>query len=67
MMNGLFLTGYTSLVESSAVGALAAMGAAILKRRMTREVFENTVRSHARHSFCMFMWIILAALALCRV
>ncbi|MCB1449301.1 MAG: TRAP transporter large permease subunit [Nitratireductor sp.] len=61
LMNGLFLTGYTSLVESSAVGALAAMGAAILKGRMTREVFENTVRKTLGIS-CMFMWIILAAL-----
>ncbi|WP_412050306.1 TRAP transporter large permease [Hoeflea sp. Naph1] len=61
LMNGLFLMGYTSLVESSAVGALASMLAAIIKRRLTREVFENTVRKTLGIS-CMFMWIILAAL-----
>ena len=61
LMNGLFLMGITSLVESSAVGALAALGVAIVKRRLTREVFENTVRKTLGIS-CMFMWIILAAL-----
>ncbi|MEW9805461.1 TRAP transporter large permease subunit [Mesorhizobium sp. ZMM04-5] len=61
LMNGLFLMGITSLVESSAVGATAAMGAAIIKGRLTREVFENTVRKTLGIS-CMFMWIILAAL-----
>ncbi|PHP65200.1 C4-dicarboxylate ABC transporter [Zhengella mangrovi] len=61
LMNGLFLMGVTSLVESSAVGALAAMAAAVIKRRLTREVFENTVRKTLGIS-CMFMWIILAAL-----
>jgi tripartite ATP-independent transporter DctM subunit len=61
LMNGLFLMGVTSLVESSAVGALAATLAAIFKRRLTKEVFENTVRKTLGIS-CMFMWIILAAL-----
>ena len=61
LMNGLFLMGITSLVESSAVGALAATLAAIIKRRLTKEVFENTVRKTLGIS-CMFMWIILAAL-----
>ena len=56
-----FINGWTSLVESSAVGALAAFLAAILKGRMTREVFENSVRNTLGIS-CMFMWIILAAL-----
>lgn len=36
--------------------------AAVLKGRMTREVFENSVRQTLGIS-CMFMWIILAALA----
>jgi TRAP-type mannitol/chloroaromatic compound transport system permease large subunit len=36
--------------------------AAVLKGRMTREVFENSVRNTLGIS-CMFMWIILAALA----
>src|SRR6056297_701546 len=57
-----FINGWTSLVESSAIGALAAFGAAVLKGRMTREVFENSVRNTLGIS-CMFMWIILAALA----
>lgn len=60
-MTGLFLMGVTSLVESSAVGALAATIAAIVKRRMTKEVMENTLRKTLAIS-CMFMWIILAAL-----
>ncbi|MGI9393590.1 MAG: TRAP transporter large permease [Boseongicola sp.] len=57
-----FVNGWTSLVESSAVGAIAAFLAAVVKGRMTREVFENSVRNTLGIS-CMFMWIILAALA----
>ena len=57
-----FVNGWTSLVESSAIGALAAFAAAALKGRMTREVFENSVRKTLGIT-CMFMWIILAALA----
>jgi len=60
-MTGLFLMGYTSLVESSAVGAVSATLAAIIKRRLTRQVLEDTVRKTLAVS-CMFMWIILAAL-----
>ncbi|MGH1477123.1 MAG: TRAP transporter large permease [Geminicoccales bacterium] len=56
-----FINGWTSLVESSAIGALTAFVAAILKRRMTKEVFEVSVRQTLAIS-CMFMWIILAAL-----
>ncbi|MDO5758340.1 MAG: TRAP transporter large permease subunit [Rhodobacterales bacterium] len=56
-----FVKGWTSLVESSAIGAMAAFFAAVLKGRMTREVFENSVRQTLGIS-CMFMWIILAAL-----
>ena len=57
-----FVNGWTSLVESSAIGAMAAFVAAVLKRRMTRQVFETSVRNTLAIS-CMFMWIILAALA----
>jgi tripartite ATP-independent transporter DctM subunit len=57
-----FVSGWTSLVESSAIGALTAFAAAVLKGRMTREVFENTLRKTLGIT-CMFMWIILAALA----
>ena len=57
-----FVNGWTSLVESSAIGAIAAFMAAVLKGRMTRAVFETSVRNTLGIS-CMFMWIILAALA----
>ncbi|MGA1164695.1 MAG: TRAP transporter large permease [bacterium] len=57
-----FVNGWTSLVESSALGAVAEFMAAVLKGRMTRNVFENSVRQTLGVS-CMFMWIILAALA----
>ncbi|MEM7070177.1 MAG: TRAP transporter large permease subunit [Pseudomonadota bacterium] len=56
-----FVNGWTSLVESSALGALAAFMAAVLKGRMTKKVFETSVRQTLAVS-CMFMWIILAAL-----
>ncbi|MCT8159883.1 TRAP transporter large permease subunit [Pseudoruegeria sp. SHC-113] len=56
-----FVNGWTSLVESSAIGALTAFAAAVLKGRMTKEVFETSVRQTLAIS-CMFMWIILAAL-----
>ena len=57
-----FVKGYTSLVESSAIGALAAFMAAVLKGRMTKQVFETCLRQTLGIT-CMFMWIILAALA----
>lgn len=57
-----FINGWTSLVESSAIGAMTAFAVAVIKGRMTREVFENSVRQTLAVS-CMFMWIILAALA----
>lgn len=56
-----FINGWTSLVESSAVGALAALFAATAKGRMTKVVFETSVRQTLAIS-CMFMWIIMAAL-----
>ena len=56
-----FVNGWTSLVESSAIGAMTAFLAAVLKGRMTREVFETSVRQTLAIT-CMFMWIILAAL-----
>ncbi len=56
-----FISGWTSLVESSAIGAMAAFLAAVAMRRMTRQVFETSVRQTLAIS-CMFMWIILAAL-----
>ena len=56
-----FVRGWTSLTESSAIGAMTAFMAAVLKGRMTREVFENSVRNTLAIS-CMFMWIIVAAM-----
>ncbi len=57
-----FVLGYTRLVESSVIGALAAVAASILKGRMTWQVLETcTVRTMSIS--CMFLWIILAALA----
>jgi len=57
-----FVMGYTRLVESSVVGAVAAFAASVLKGRMTWAVFEECTRRTLAIS-CMFMWIILAALA----
>ena len=61
-MTGLFFMGVTSLVESAAVGATAATLAVAMKRRLTAQVMEETLRKTLAIS-CMFMWIILAALS----
>jgi tripartite ATP-independent transporter DctM subunit len=61
MVTGLFMLGVTSLVESSAVGAAAAMIAAMAKGRLSREVLDVSLHKTLSVS-CMFMWIILAAL-----
>ncbi len=60
-MTGLFLMGVTSLVECSAAGAAATTLAALVRRRLTFKVLENTLRNTLSVS-CMFMWVILAAL-----
>ncbi|MFC4297184.1 TRAP transporter large permease subunit [Castellaniella hirudinis] len=61
IMMGCFITGVTSLVETSALGAGLATLAAALKRRLTKAVMESCLRQTLSVS-CMFMWIILAAL-----
>jgi tripartite ATP-independent transporter DctM subunit len=61
-MTGLFVLGITSLVESSAVGATSATLVAFAKGRLTRGVVRATLIQTLRIS-CMFMWVILAALA----
>jgi tripartite ATP-independent transporter DctM subunit len=61
-MTGLFVFGVTSLVESSAVGAASATLAAIAKRRFTWPIIRDTSLKTLNVS-CMFMWLILAALA----
>lgn len=63
---GLFIMGITSLVESSAVGALAAAVAAWSKGRLNRKVLNETLEKTLAVS-AMFMWIILAALAFASV
>ena len=56
-----FVNGWTSLVESSAIGALTALVVSVIKRRMTWKIFEDCTKQTLAIS-CMFMWIILAAL-----
>ncbi|MBE3639857.1 TRAP transporter large permease [Mangrovicoccus algicola] len=62
LMTGLFVMGVTSLVESSAVGATAATVAAAVKGRLTFRLVHDTARKTLAVS-CMFLWLILAALA----
>ena len=57
-----FVLGYTRLVESSVIGAAASVVIALVKGRMTAAVFETATRQTLAIS-CMFLWIILAALA----
>ena len=58
---GLFFTGTTSLVETSMVGALLSLLAALFSGRLTRQVLEVTTRNTLGVS-AMFLWIILGAL-----
>ena len=58
---GLFMTGVTSLVESSVVGALLATLAALVTGRLNMKVLEDSTRNTLGVS-CMFLWIILGAL-----
>ena len=58
---GLFLTGTTSLVETSMVGALLALLAAWATGKLDRHVLEETTRNTLAVS-TMFLWIILGAL-----
>ena len=57
-----FVLGVASLTEASALGALATVLVAVVKRRFTYEVFEVATRSTLAIT-CMFMLIILAALS----
>lgn len=61
-MTGLFVFGVTSLVESSAVGAATATLAAVIKGRFTWPIIRDSALKTLNVS-CMFMWLILAALA----
>jgi len=60
-MMGMFLTGVTSLVESSAVGALLTVIGALIERKFSWEVMEASLRNTLSVT-CMFLWLILAAL-----
>lgn len=61
-MTGLFIMGYTSLVESSAVGATSATLAAAFKGRLSFNMIHTTARKTLSVS-ALFLWLILAALA----
>ncbi|MBT8154189.1 TRAP transporter large permease subunit [Epibacterium ulvae] len=61
-MTGLFIMGITSLVESAAVGATSATLAAAIKGRLSLKMVHETARKTLGVS-CMFLWLILAALA----
>ena len=60
-MTGLFLLGFTSLVQCSAAGATATTLAALVKGRLNKRVLDETLKNTLSVS-CMFMWVILAAL-----
>jgi TRAP-type mannitol/chloroaromatic compound transport system permease large subunit len=60
-MMTLFLTGMTSLTESSVVGAVLSTLAAALSGKLNWRVLETTSRQTLLIS-CMFLWIILGAL-----
>ncbi len=61
-MMGPFVMGYVSLVEASVVGALIATLVALVKGRITKKVWENCLVNTLGVT-CMFMWILLAAMA----
>jgi tripartite ATP-independent transporter DctM subunit len=61
VMMALFMSGITSLIESSAVGALLAALVALYEGRLSWKVLEDSTRNTLTIS-CMFLWIILAAL-----
>jgi tripartite ATP-independent transporter DctM subunit len=62
LMSGLFFLGVTSMVESSAVGAIAVTVIALINKRLNWKGMVEVVRDTLSVS-CMFMWVILAALA----
>ncbi len=62
LMSGLFFMGVTSLVESSAVGATLVTIVALVNRRLSWKGMLEVLTETLSVS-CMFMWVILAALA----
>jgi len=63
---GSFFAGWTSLVESSALGAAAAFLIALFKGRINKKVMTETLKQTLNNS-AMFMWIMMAALAFAAV
>ncbi len=61
-MMGPFIYGWASLVEASVIGAAISTLVAVVRGRMTRKVFDTCTVNTLGVS-CMFMWILLAALA----
>jgi tripartite ATP-independent transporter DctM subunit len=57
-----FVLGYTRLVESAVVGAISALAVSVAKGRMSWAILETCTKKTLAIS-CMFLWIILAALA----
>ncbi len=62
MMSGLFLLGVTSLVESSAIGAIATIIAAGIKKRLNWKIL-NSVLTNTLNVSGMFMWVAMSAMA----
>jgi tripartite ATP-independent transporter DctM subunit len=62
IMSGLFFLGVTSLVESAAVGAIAITIIAWINKRLSWKIMYEVMKDTLSVS-CMFMWVILAALA----
>lgn len=61
-MIGLFITGYTSLLESAAVGAVSSILAAAYKGRLNRSLLREAA-NETMSVTSLFMWVILAALS----
>jgi tripartite ATP-independent transporter DctM subunit len=62
IMLGAFVMGYTSLLQSSALGATLATLACLVKGRLTRGLMTKTARQ-TMDVTALFMWVILGALA----
>jgi len=61
VMMGMMVSGFASPVEASAVGALMATLAALVKRQLNWKILDKCGRETLGLT-CMFLWIILAAL-----
>jgi tripartite ATP-independent transporter DctM subunit len=62
LMLGMFLTGNASLLESAAIGSAISTLAAWWKGRLSRALLHETAKKTLAVS-CMFLWVILGALA----